>query len=686
VLLLLTAVRFFLARHLLLVDGNSAVQGIFGLTDHQARIPAYQGLAVVSLAAAFGVAWGGFRNRAVPVFVGVAAVVFGGIVVGEIYPAAIQRFRVVPNELVRESSYIDWNLQATRAAFGLSDLERQDFQVSDLPEPTPTEIMAQFDGLPVWTPDALLTTLKSLEARFPYYEFPSLAIDRYPTPSGVLPVALAVREVAPDQITESTWVTEHLRERFLAGQGAAAADATTRTPEGRPEMLLSGIPPEVTARGAAASGLALTRPQVFISGAPQDYAVITPADSAFESPEGGPGVPGVDYPRGISIGSALRRIALAWRFRELNLLVSTEVTDQSRLVFRRQAVERVLTLAPFLRALEGAYPIVHDGRVVWMVEGFTLSSTYPLASALGAGASLGRTRYVRNSVKATVDAVTGEVVLYRTDDSDPIIDAYSRAFPSLFRPLAEMPEGLLEHIRYPAILLDAQARVLAQYHQETAAVFYGQQDVWSLAQEQSRNDLLGEYPPAYGLYRLPGDEEEGFHLTTVFVPKDRPNLTALLVARSDPERYGELLLLDIPVESQVPGPRQVEALVDQDPDISQQLSLWRQGGSQVWLGHLHVIPVGDRFLYMEPVFLAASGDAIPELRRFVVSDGRRVAMRDGLGAAVAALWGGELPGGGDLLPTEGTDPGTPAIAGSVDDALSLLEDRLRILLERLAGG
>jgi len=533
----------------------------------------------------------------------------------------------------------------------------------------------------------------------------------------MLPVVISVREVAltSDQLLENRWVTLHLRERFLAGQGAVAANATIRTPEGRPEMLLSGIPPEPTEQGTEASGLALLRPQVFISGTAQQYAIITPGDSAFLSPEGRlgqPGIdfaspedrlgqPGIDFPRGISLGSWVRRIALAWWFRELNLLVSSEITGESRFVFRRRAVERVTTLAPFLQVLDTPYPVVYEGRIVWIVEGFTSSATLPLASPVSG--TFGRARYLRNSVKATVDAVTGEVVLYRTSTDDPIVDAYSRAFPTLFKPLAEMPAGLLSHIRYPPELLSAQARVLTRYHQESPAVFYGQQDVWSIAQEQSRNDILIEYPPTYGLYRLPGDSEEGFHLTTVFVPEERPNLTAVLVARSDPDRFGELLLLDVPVEDQVPGPRQVEALVDQDPDISQQLSLWRQGGSQVWLGHLHVIPVGDRFLYMEPVFLAASDDAIPALTRFIVSDGRRVAMRDGLIEAVNALWGGVTsPELRNTVVTglEGDEPSGSGVAAALallQEAESLLRqgdwagygaalDRLRILLERLASG
>jgi uncharacterized membrane protein (UPF0182 family) len=289
-----------------------------------------------------------------------------------------------------------------------------------------------------------------------------------------------------------------------------------------------------------------------------------------------------------------------------------------------------------LRFVEAPYPVLAGGRIVWILEGFTSAWSFPLSAPqeLPGG---GRATYIRNSVKVTVDGLTGETSFYRIDDEDPLLAAWEGVFPGLLRPLEELPEELRPHLRYPQGLLRLQARVLLQYHQETPPRFHGQQDVWALPQELAQGTRPVPYLPEYGLYRLPGEEEAEFLLSTVFVPSGRQNLTGLLVARCDPEHYGELLLFDIPVEEQVPGPRQVEALVEQDPIISQQFSLWRQGGSQVWSGHLHVVPVGRTLLYMEPIFLAAEADAIPELRRFVVSDGSRVAMEPSLEEAIAAL-------------------------------------------------
>jgi uncharacterized membrane protein (UPF0182 family) len=410
-----------------------------------------------------------------------------------------------------------------------------------------------------------------------------------------------------------------------------------------------------------------------------------------------------DLPGGIRLGSLFKKVLLAWRFGDANILFSSEISPESILAFRRSAVERAAAIAPFLSFLEEPYPVIHQGRIVWILDGFTSTRSFPLASSHeipGAGG----VSYLRNSVKITLDAVTGEMSFYSMDQEDPLLAAWAGVFPGLFQPLADMPASLRDHIRYPRVLLETQARVLLQYHQETAARFHGQQDVWALPQELAQGTRPVPYIPEYGLYRLPQETESEFLLTTVFVPAGRQNLTAILVARCDPERYGELLLYDIAVEEQVPGPRQVEALVEQDPVISQQFSLWRQGGSQVWSGHLHVVPVGQTLLYLEPIFLAAEADAIPELRRFVVSDGRRVAMEPTLQEAIAAL---ALSGGSDLsvLPTGGeVEGGDPSPVLWPQEALDLLDEaethlrdgdwagfgraleQLRTLLRNLSGG
>ena len=635
--LVLLAVRFQIARYILLLDGNSGVQGLFGFTDAVARLPALTALAGVALGAAGLVAWGGARRKLVPVATGLGAMVVGTLLLAQLYPATVQRFRVEPNELESETPYIRHNLEFTRMGFGLDRLRRERFDYrGTAEEPRATAVAAQFAGLPVWTPGALLSTYRQLEARFRYYEFSDVTIDRYRGPDGLVPVALAVREIEPGGIEDRNWQNLHIRERYIAGMGAVASAAEHHTPEGRPATILSAIPPEFTEGAAAPESLRLVRPSVFFGIRPQAYAIINPTSEAFLDPQGRPGQAGVDYPEGILLDSWLRKFLLALRFRDANLLFASEVSSESRFVLRRQVTARARDIAPFLRFAEPAYPVIHEGRIVWMLDAFTATRHFPLASAYELEPR-SPVSYVRNSVKVTVDGITGRPSYYVVDDGDPLLEGYRRILPGLFQPIAEMPAGLREHIRYPRELLGLQGRVLFQYHLETAPSFHGQEDVWAPATELAEGTNPVPYRPEYGIYRLPGEAEPEYLLSTAFVPAGRQNLTALLVARSDGDNYGELLLYDVPVEEQVPGPRLVEALVEQDPDISQQLSLWRQGGSEVWTGHLHIVPVDGTLMYMEPIFLAAESDAIPELRQFVVSDGRRVAMQPTLDATLAAL-------------------------------------------------
>jgi uncharacterized protein len=678
------AARFYLGRYMLLLDGSSSIQGIVGFTDANARLPAFRILTVLSAFTAIGAVWSGVKGRVLPLATTFGALILGGLLVGQAYPAVVQRFRVEPNELDRESEYIENALRFTHLGFGLEGLEKSTFAYNEDEEVDWSLATDQFAGLPVWSSDALLTAYREIEARRSYYDFARVTVDRYEASGGTVVVALAVREVNPNGIEDPNWQNLHLRRTFVTGMGAVASAASARTPEGRPPMFLADLPPRFTESGVAPEALRLTRPEVFIGSRPrsrlQQYVILT--SDEHPRADGSPAQPGVDFPAGIELSSLFRKLVLALKFRDANLLFASEISSDSRLVFRRQALERVQRISgDLIRFLEPPYPVVSEGRIVWMVEGFTGTRWFPLSTphALPARRPV---RYIRNSVKITVDAVTGEVNFYVVDEEDALLAAYRSGFPNLFRPLSEMPADLRPHIRYPKELLKLQAEVLNQYHQETAPVFHRRQDVWAAPRELAKGTTPVPYQPEYGFFRLPGDDEPSFLLSTVFVPDGRQNLTAILVARNDPDRYGELELLEIPGGIQVPGPRQIEALVEQDPEISQQFSLWRTGGSQVWTGHLHVVPVGETLLYMEPVFLAAEEDAIPELRRFVVSDGRRVAMRADLGEAIAAL----ALASGQAAPVTraaalGVEVPEPVASGEWPrDALGLLEraeERLR---------
>jgi len=674
VFLILIGARFYLGTYELLIGGNSGVQGIFGYADERARIPAFRMLAFLSLLTALAVFWGVRQGRLLPAGVGAAVLAVAGLGVAEVYPALVQRFEVQPNEIERERPYISHAIDFTLRGFGLDGMTRTRFDYRPPASDDWAPALARMERLPVWTPGTLLPTFRQIEARFQYYDFQEIAFDRYPGVGGMEPVAVSVREVDPLGIPAPVnWQNLHLRERYIAGMGAVAGLLNRVTDEGRLPMFLTAIPPEYRPGEGVPEGLELIRPLVYVGSRPQPYAVITDSEEGFRAPDGSRGVPGVDYPRGVLLGSLPRTLALAWRFQDANLLLASEVDRGSHLVFRRNVTERVRAIAPFLHLADAPYPVVWEGRIVWILEGHTLSRSFPLSRSHDIPGERGA-NYIRNSVKITVDAVTGDVNFYVADDSDPILSAYRSAFPELFADLDEMPVSLQEHLRYARHLLDVQTSVLTRFHQGDPAVFHGQQDRWSLASELSAGAQPVPYRPEYSLRMLPGEGVESYVLSTLFVPQGRQNLAAFLAARWTPGRGGELLLWDVPAEDQVRGPRQIEAMIEQDPEISQQFSLWRQGGSQVWTGHLHLIPVGQTLVYMEPVFLAADLDAIPEIRRFLVSDGERVVMETSLSRAVAAFSTGMTAVSPvDEVPQPSEDPGAPPVSVLTGDALSVLD-------------
>jgi len=667
IFLVLVAARIWLGRSLLLIDGNSGVQGIFGFADAQARLPGLQTMAIITVAAAAGVLWGTWHNRTGPVLASLGSVVVGGLVITQLYPAVVQRFQVVPNELARETPYIQHNLAFTRLGFGLDDLRRTRFAYTPDEPLSFAESMAGLAGVPIWNRNTLLQTYRAIEARFPYYDFRDVSIGRYEGGSGPEVLAVSVREIDASGIQDPNWQNLHLRDIYIRGMGAVVSRAASRSTESRPDMLVSGLPPERTASAAAFDALRLDRPETYFGSAPQTFALVDPG--AVNTGSGaGPGQPvatdeirraGVDFPEGISLGSRVRRALLAWRFQDANLFFASDLTAETRFIHRRSVHERAQAIAPFLRFPEAPHAVIADGRVVWVLEGFTGTRAFPLSRPHEFGALRSQVTYLRNAVKVTVDGVTGAITFYRVPIADPLLDAYDATFPGLFRPMSEMPAAVRHHVRYPRALLDLQGRVLLQYHQQTPSDFHGQQDVWVEAQQQAESTAPTRYVPEYALYRFPGDDEPRFNLTTVFVPAGRQNLTGILAGRTDDLGVPELVLLDVTVADQVPGPRQIEALAEQDPSIAQQFSLWRSGGSDVWTGHLHLLPIGGRMLYVEPVFLAAEANAIPELRRFLVSDGRRIAMTENLVDGVALVTGAvaSLPGTDAEAGPEGTDPG-----------------------------
>lgn len=635
--------RYVLGRYQLLLDGFG-FGGSIGYTDVHARLPARLVLGLLSFVIAGAVIYGARqRSWLVPAAaVGVFLAAAAGM--GLIYPAIVQKVHVEPNQLAREVTYIRWNMDFTRRAYGLENIERRSFRYRRADDEVWASMVPVLDQLPLWDPLPLQTTLnEGGQARFEYYQFPDVDYDRYGPPGEAQQVAIAVREFRRDGMPESarTWSNYHLNPIYTRGMGAVvtpAAQAVT----GNPVYWVGDVFP-VRRSVQAPPSLELTEPSVYFGENMRDYAVVgqtgTFAREAAEVEGRLPAVPRVVT--GVELSSFLRVLAFAWRFGDQNLLFARELSDTSRLIHRRRVNERVNAIAPFLLWDPDPHPVILEGRIVWIIDGYTATSTYPL-SRPHTIEGIGTLRYMRSSVKAVLDAVTGEVSLFALPDPDPILRTYRRVFPGLVQDWEAMPDAIRRHLRYPTLLFRVQSTVLEQYHLERPEAFYAGQDVWQLPQDATPQSR-GRFRPDFMMAPVPGEARSEFLVTNSFIARGRQNMTAMLIARSDAPHYGEMILLQMPRDDQIRGPSQVQAIIEADPAVAQDLALWRQQGSTVQIGRMRVVPTDDSILYIEPIFLSAADRGIPQLQRVIVSDGTAVAMAVDIRAAVAALAGEVTP-------------------------------------------
>jgi uncharacterized protein len=674
VLLVLLGFRYWLATYLLVVDGNGVGGGI-GYTDVHARVPALRGIAALWLVAAASVVYGAWRGTLVPPVLGLGALLAAGLVFVGGYPALVQRFQVEPNELNRESPYIRWHMDFTREAYGLGAITRERFPYRRDAEPDPARLEPLFERLPLWDTDPLRRAFNEVQSLFPYYWFPDADFDRYGPPGDERQVVISVREFQPEGLEPAsrTWQSLRLNPTYIRGRGAVVAPARP-TSEGRGthEHWMANIDPIQTHPNAPA-GVQIGQSSVFFGETMDGYVVVIPGrDGEFT------GEPGVDYPRGIRLSSFLRVAAFAWRFGDETLLFAREITRDSRLVFRRPIRERVHEIAPFLVWDEDPLPVLHEGRIVWLLDGYTLSNTFPLARPVAIGRT--RTRYLRNSVKAAIDAVTGAVTIYQLDAADPILATYGRVFPQLFQPLDLMPAGLRRHLRYPELALLAQSEILQEYHMDRVEAFYAGQNVWQRPQQAAPRGGVRTYRPVRGLMPLPTQPGVEYLGSVPYIARGRQNMTALLMVGNDEPRYGQLTLLEFPRDEQVPGPAQVQAMIEQDPIIAPELSLLRQRGSHIDMGKLRVLPLDSAVLYVQPFFLSADENPIPELWGIVVSDGRGISIGPSLQAAVAGLdrrSPAEPPAAGEALRVPGPGRTVDRWPAQALDLLERADSRLR---------
>ncbi|MEK0082167.1 UPF0182 family protein [Benzoatithermus flavus] len=654
------AAGYVLDRYDLLSEPTGAVFGAGYTAVHVTRwaLPGAAFLTAAFAAAGYRFALAGQGRRLAVLIGGFAAAMIALLVA---LPDSIQRFVVLPNELALEEPYLERDIRFTRKAFGLETVQPRAYDASV--KLGRAEIEANRDtigNIRLWDWQPLRQTFRQLQQIRSYYTFHDVDIDRYRLEGAYRQVLLAARELSPDLPGKGvTWVNRRLQ--YTHGYGLVMAPAAEKSPEGRPVFLIDDIPP------VAPPSLAIEQPAIYFGEEEGGYRIVNSGVPEFDYPSGDRNV----YTRyrghgDVALDSWLKRLVYAWQQLDINILISDYIRSDSRIQLWRRVQARIGRLAPFLTLDHDPYLVVDSGRLFWIQDAYTTGERFPYAEPAESGIS-----YVRNAVKIVVDAYEGDVTFYAMDPADPVLRVYAAAFPGVFRPLAAMPPGIAAHLRYPEDLFAIQARKYAVYHMTEPHVFYNSEDLWQIPREKE-DDRYVPLQPYYVLIRLPGEPRLEFLLLTPLTPARRDNMIAWLAARSDPPHYGELVVFKLPKDRLVLGPTQIEAMIDQDTTISRQLSLWDQRGSRVIRGNLLVIPIDDAFLYVEPVYLRAEGNEIPQLQRIIASDGAKVAMEPTLEGAIEAVFGGAPREG------EGAATGAPAAGlGRARAALEAAEEMLR---------
>src|SRR6202521_5120303 len=667
-LLLILAMRVYIGRFERLLDDHTIFGGVT-YTDAHIRLT---GMLVVCAALALG---------ALIAVVNAARIPRGLWLVAAILPAAVcyislqgiawyvTSFIVKPNELVREKPYIVYHTDLTRQTYGLNRVTQREFPADTTIEAAdPANNQATLQNIRLWDWRALQDTLRQIQEIRTYYDFPDIDIDRYAIDGTTREVMLAARELNVDKLPESSrnWINEKLI--YTHGYGITMNPVNGFTPEGLPTLILSNMPVQSTVRG-----LSVTRPEVYFGEMTNTDVYVKTRQKEFNYPQGQTNnLTFYEGNGGIVLGGFLRRIIIALDRGDLaKLPFSDDVTKDSRLLMRRNVRDRASALAPFLTFDPDPYIVVgDDGRLSWLIDGFTTSETYPYSTHYRLDNNL--INYMRNSVKVVIDACDGTTTFYVFDTEDPILLAYRQIFPSLFKDAATMPPALRKHVRYPELLLKLQAAVYGLYHMSDPQVFYNREDLWTVASEvgmdENGQQKTMAMEPNFVLMKLPGETGVEFVEILPFTPANRNNLIGWIAGRSDGAQYGNAIVYDFPKTRLVDGPLQIEARIDQNAQLSGQLTLWNQQGSHVRRGTLLVIPCGRALLYAEPIYLQAERSPMPELRLVVLALQDRLAYGPTFDSAMRALFGGGVsslsgttapaePERGAAAPSAATKPG-----------------------------
>ena len=653
----------------LLYSDRSVIFGA-GYTDVHAQWLAWRILIVIAVIAGVLLLISVLRHWRHSLIIPIGLWVASAIIFGSIYPAIVQRFQVEPNELARETPYIEHNIQLTRLAFGLDRIEEKDIPVEVAPsEQDIARNSATINNIRLWDYRPLKDTYNQIQSIRLYYDFNDIDVDRYQIEGNYRQVLLGARELSPEKLAAQaqTWINRRLQ--FTHGYGVAMSPTNEVTEQGLPNLWVKDVPP--------VGMIEVTRPEIYFGEKTGDYVIVNTGVEEFDYPKGDTNVyTEYEAESGIKLNSFIRKLAFAWELDDINILISGELTAESQLLYRRNIQQRVQHIAPFLKLDSDPYMVINDGKLFWIQDAYTVSDRYPYSQPTTEGIN-----YIRNSVKVVISPYEGSVTFYLIDPEDAVVNTYAAIFPALFTPIEEMSESLRAHLRYPQDLFQVQVSVYQTYHMQDPRVFYNKEDLWTTPVE-TYADAERSMEPYYVIMRLPDEEQEEFVLMLPFTPTQKDNMITWLAARSDGDKYGKLIAYNFPKDKLIYGPRQIEARIDQDPTISSQLTLWGQKGSQVIRGNLLVIPIEQSILYIEPVYLKAERGQLPELKRVVVVSGDLIAMEPTLAQSLTAIYAGLST---EELPTTAPPP-TPRMPTELAKLAELAQEHYAKAQEHLKAG
>jgi uncharacterized membrane protein (UPF0182 family) len=695
-IVLLKAVAYWFDRYALALKENRLITGLT-YTDVNATLPAKSILAAIAVICSLLFFANIVRKSWLLPAAGTALMVAASVLIAGVYPGLIQQFQVKPSESSKEAPYIQRNIDATRDAYGIAGVEMKDYQATvSTNSGQLANDAATIANIRLMDPNVLSATFRQLQQIKPYYSFPeSLDIDRYVVNGVQRDAVVAVRELNIEGNPSRNWINDHLV--YTHGFGFVSAFGNTVDADGKPSFLVGDLPPT--------TGLGEFQPRIYFGENVPDYSIIggpktdTPVEFDYPDDASANGQKNYTYTGegGVPMGGLFKKLLFAIQYQEQRIVLSSLINSESKILYNRSPRERVAKVAPWLTLDGDPYPAIVDGKIQWIIDGYTTSSGYPYSQTTSLGAATAdaltansgaitpqgnqNINYIRNSVKATVDAYDGTVVLYQWDEKDPVLKTWMKAFPNTVTPKSEMSKQLLEHIRYPEDLFRVQRDVLSSYHVQTASAFYGGQDFWRVPRDPSTFGAnAGSQPPYYMTLEMPGSDKPTFALTTPFVPRGgRENLSAFAVVDSNNgPNYGKITVLQLPRSTNIAGPSQVASNFEAKPEVANSLSLLRQGGADVVLGNLLTLPVGGGLLYVQPVYVRATANtaAYPLLQKVLVSFGDVIGFDNSLKGALDQVFGGN----------SGTSSSGTPVTSTTDNASDDLKAALQNARQALADG